>query len=154
MIYPNIISTELNDPDTNDPDINDVTPYVWPEYDNYTNNTRDDDIEIDTDFFYFMMCCLFMFSFGGPIYRGLSGCCQDVKKYRQQDALQTFLTSRENEELGRTSSPDECTICLDPVDDNDVTVELQCEHKFHSACITEWLQKELTCPNCRSPLEI
>ena len=39
-------------------------------------------------------------------------------------------------------------------DEDNNCVKLDCNHKFHSHCITEWLHKELTCPNCRVELEL
>ena len=48
----------------------------------------------------------------------------------------------------------ECTICLEEFSPRQICITLPCNHKFHSHCITEWLHKELTCPNCRVELEI
>jgi len=40
----------------------------------------------------------------------------------------------------------ECMICLDS---NKINTELPCGHRFHSKCITEWLNDKNTCPVCR-----
>ena len=49
-------------------------------------------------------------------------------------------------------SIDNCIICFYPLD-KEVAV-LSCGHKYHSHCITNWFKKELTCPECRSIIEL
>lgn len=43
---------------------------------------------------------------------------------------------------------DDCSICMTPLRDN--VVLTKCGHKFHSACVTPWLNSHGTCPMCRS----
>lgn len=43
---------------------------------------------------------------------------------------------------------DKCTICLEHVNN----IPLVCGHVFHNKCITKWLDKHKTCPNCREKL--
>ena len=47
-------------------------------------------------------------------------------------------------------SDDECSICLELIDDNCCT--LKCSHNFHKECITEWLERKSICPNCRTDI--
>jgi hypothetical protein len=142
MIYPDLLG-----------DSQEVVPnHEYPTYDNHSYNNTNDDIEIDTGFFYFLMCGLCFISFGGTLYRSARGCCQDIKEHRQRNSLHTYLTSRIHEESD--NSDESCTICLETLTSTIPTIELQCNHKFHSHCITEWLERELICPNCRTPLEI
>jgi hypothetical protein len=52
-----------------------------------------------------------------------------------------------------TSAPaveeeDECSICMEPARDNAVLT--RCNHRFHGACVTPWLNSHLTCPMCRN----
>ena len=44
----------------------------------------------------------------------------------------------------------ECSICLDLIDDN-ITKILICNHKFHKSCIDTWLKQKNMCPLCRTP---
>jgi len=43
---------------------------------------------------------------------------------------------------------DDCSICMTPLRDN--VVLTTCGHKFHSACVTPWLNSHRTCPLCRN----
>ena len=52
-----------------------------------------------------------------------------------------------------TSAPaveeeDECSICMEPARDNAVLT--RCNHRFHGACVTPWLNSHHTCPMCRN----
>mmetsp|Transcript_12092 Transcript_12092/g.18559 ORF Transcript_12092/g.18559 Transcript_12092/m.18559 type:complete len:416 (-) Transcript_12092:164-1411(-) len=52
-----------------------------------------------------------------------------------------------------TSTPVECTVCLDPFSDGDYLRRLPCQHKFHSYCIAKWLvERNSTCPLCKLDL--
>jgi hypothetical protein len=45
-----------------------------------------------------------------------------------------------------------CDICLLRYERNDIVAwskNEQCKHAYHLHCITDWLQKKVTCPNCR-----
>jgi hypothetical protein len=42
---------------------------------------------------------------------------------------------------------DDCSICMTPLINN--VVSTTCKHKFHSACVTPWLNSHNTCPMCR-----
>lgn len=46
----------------------------------------------------------------------------------------------------------ECIICFDDYKSDDKIAELECNHIYHDSCITRWLQKDLSCPICRSQL--
>jgi hypothetical protein len=46
-----------------------------------------------------------------------------------------------------------CTICLEHVTDTDSHSLDGCDHKFHSTCIINWMQRgHLSCPTCRQDL--
>jgi len=52
----------------------------------------------------------------------------------------------------------DCTICLNPMNANDndsdsinkVFTLKSCNHQYHYGCIHQWLQRNSTCPICRS----
>lgn len=54
-------------------------------------------------------------------------------------------------ESRKIESKDTCTICLELVYDNDKQI-IKCGHQFHKKCISEWYNKEKSCPNCRFKL--
>ena len=41
---------------------------------------------------------------------------------------------------------DICSICLDELTS---FIVLPCGHCFHNKCISEWIYKNMTCPECR-----
>ncbi|EEF30532.1 E3 ubiquitin-protein ligase MPSR1 [Ricinus communis] len=43
----------------------------------------------------------------------------------------------------------ECAICLDDVGIGSEVREMPCNHRFHSACIENWLAVHGSCPVCR-----
>ena len=43
----------------------------------------------------------------------------------------------------------ECTICLENFNENEILYELKCKHYYHKTCIDDWLSKKRTCPLCR-----
>eukprot|EP01065_Artemidia_motanka_P013013 TRINITY_DN17177_c0_g1_i1.p1 TRINITY_DN17177_c0_g1~~TRINITY_DN17177_c0_g1_i1.p1 ORF type:complete len:469 (+),score=99.99 TRINITY_DN17177_c0_g1_i1:52-1407(+) len=44
---------------------------------------------------------------------------------------------------------EECTICLEALDEGDEALRIACQHVFHHKCIIEWLAKTNRCPTCR-----
>ncbi|KAI4353131.1 hypothetical protein L6164_002102 [Bauhinia variegata] len=51
------------------------------------------------------------------------------------------------------SSAGDCAVCLSKFEQNDLLRLLPlCCHAFHAECIDTWLQSNLTCPLCRSPI--
>jgi len=43
---------------------------------------------------------------------------------------------------------EECPVCLDSCCHKDL-LTLPCGHSFHTICILEWFDKQMTCPVCR-----
>ena len=46
----------------------------------------------------------------------------------------------------------ECSICLLPFEKGKIK-KLSCQHQFHPDCISDWLKKSKTCPECRKEIE-
>merc|ERR1711865_658708 len=52
---------------------------------------------------------------------------------------------------GRTCSGLSCVVCLEAfVSGEELIVLPQCKHRFHAACITQWLRQANSCPSCRT----
>jgi len=72
----------------------------------------------------------------------------------------------ESQNLGNDAWAEECIICMNPlrneVDDNmnqnayrrisTTYMQTPCNHKFHKACLTNWIRVKLECPVCRVSL--
>ena len=43
----------------------------------------------------------------------------------------------------------ECVICLNQIKIDDTIVILPCKHYYHKECISQWFQKNKSCPICR-----
>jgi hypothetical protein len=70
-------------------------------------------------------------------------CVIYIKKYRNLKSI--TITSDDEENL-----LNDCPICLEQYIKKDKTIELSCNHTFHSKCIKEWINKDnTTCPICR-----
>ncbi|XP_028026550.1 E3 ubiquitin-protein ligase RNF126 [Bombyx mandarina] len=45
-----------------------------------------------------------------------------------------------------------CSVCWENFETGETVSRLECEHLFHSSCISPWLQLHATCPICRRSL--
>ena len=57
-----------------------------------------------------------------------------------------------------TPTNQECPICLEPIDENQDTIKLDCSHQFHQPCLMPWIENQLSisnsssCPLCRNDI--
>ena len=48
-----------------------------------------------------------------------------------------------------------CSICLEEFIEEDICRRLvNCTHLFHNHCVSQWLQKQPSCPLCRTKIKI
>jgi hypothetical protein len=47
------------------------------------------------------------------------------------------------------SQSEECSICYCEITKNSSIIRLHCPHKYHTRCLSVWLQKNPHCPMCR-----
>jgi len=47
----------------------------------------------------------------------------------------------------------ECAICLIEMREEEKTVLLDCMHRFHERCVTNWKKKQNNCPTCRVEID-
>lgn len=52
------------------------------------------------------------------------------------------------------ANPQECTICLDVMAEEQRVTKLPCGHLFHSKCINMWFEKQNFCCNCKTVFDI
>ena len=46
-----------------------------------------------------------------------------------------------------------CPICYGDFDGTTKYIQLSCSHTFHFDCLNAWIQKSMTCPECRRPIQ-
>ena len=63
-----------------------------------------------------------------------------------------FLSTAKMFPLFRVPNDFTCSICLDNSHHN--VYELNCSHQYHLSCITEWNEKNQTCPLCRITIDV
>ena len=90
---------------------------------------------------------------------------------KQEDKVKNFLDKLKKKYYPKTIFTESCIICLEEFQSNDITKEyeksgdtknfekeetsiLECGHKFHRKCISNWLKKEANCPICRMKFDI
>ena len=56
---------------------------------------------------------------------------------------------RETEGAGAGKSENCCAICLSDYESGEQLRVLPCGHRFHKACVDEWLRVNASCPTCR-----
>jgi len=62
------------------------------------------------------------------------------------------ITDRAN--IDNTANRNECSICLDNLDNTKPITTLTCTHKFHTQCIDEWRINHNNCPLCNAKIEV
>ncbi|NBP66317.1 MAG: RING-H2 finger protein [Bacteroidetes bacterium] len=77
-------------------------------------------------------------------YEYYSNLCESIGNhtiFTDPDDVSTFIDS--------TDLNENCTICLESMNDKLIRSLNICSHKFCSECITTWLDKHKTCPICK-----
>ena len=88
----------------------------------------------------------------------------------QEDKVKSFLDKCKHRQNPKEIFTESCIICLDdfkseeelkaleainrPEFEKMETSVLECGHKFHRVCISDWLKKEENCPICRTKFDI
>jgi len=55
---------------------------------------------------------------------------------------------------GMCDNEGECIICKTEYEDGEQISRLDCNHLFHTTCITEWGKYKADCPNCRKKIKV
>eukprot|EP00937_MAST-01D_sp_MAST-1D-sp2_P002844 g2844.t1 len=45
-----------------------------------------------------------------------------------------------------------CPICMDDIEPGQTLLVLPCKHRYHAACLKQWLGQKNECPSCRAPV--
>jgi hypothetical protein len=69
------------------------------------------------------------------------------------NALNEYLDNNTHNSISNDNT--DCCICLDKFEGNNTNyIVLECSHRFHRNCISNWFKKELNCPLCRKKIEL
>lgn len=78
----------------------------------------------------------------------------------EQDRKRTKLSPHQIQTLKETRTIDfsgqgeTCTICMDEDSESKEGIKLDCQHSFHTECISKWLGMSDSCPVCREHVVI
>ena len=121
--------------------------------DSYVNNTL---IHTKPSDIFFLSVLLLTCS-SALIYR-MYGC---IKLKCRTESLNLYAINNETIESGHSisidgvietienSNDEPCSICLESFLISNRTITLECNHKYHSGCIMDWLHRDNICPLCR-----
>ena len=68
----------------------------------------------------------------------------DALSMEQLDELEESSTIADESQVGN-----QCSVCLESIQENARVITLPCNHFFHSNCILRWYAENPTCPICR-----
>ena len=78
----------------------------------------------------------------------------DMKDQLTEEDINKYLPMVMSSKVQGESKPvdaenDNCMICLEPNSTGQIRVVSLCGHRFHSACLMEWIKQKCFCPNCK-----
>lgn len=76
--------------------------------------------------------------------------CSDFLRYRRVMATMNELFADATEEE-LAAGDRTCIICREEMR---TAKKLNCGHMFHARCLQSWLKRQLSCPTCRSPVDV
>ena len=66
----------------------------------------------------------------------------------------TMENLRTNATVVQAGSPlQQCSICLEMINEGETCANLPCDHIFHLSCIERWCTSHNSCPMCRRPID-
>ena len=134
---------DLYDEHYNDDD----TPDEYPYYSNTTGDYSRNSLQENLPFYLtFGTFCLFIIIF--HLYKHYT----TENTHPLRDRLCNRIDIKKTEIIYQDGSPRLCSICLEEYKQNDKLLQLQCNHIYHPPCINDWLERQYSCPICRSEI--
>ena len=121
-------------------------------YDNPLNNTLAQESS-ENKLMIFLGCLIFGISCFSAWCKYIPVIKQKTLLYKNRTNLHNYINQRQLEERENTDNTDICSICIEPFVPRQLSLTLHCNHKFHTKCILDWLNQELSCPMCRTPIQ-
>jgi len=82
---------------------------------------------------------------------GVIGTCDTCKEENKIKERNKEL--KKNMKKSRCKQHDYCCpICMDNIEFETHQIRLKCKHAFHPTCISDWTNRKLNCPCCRSDI--
>ncbi|GAB5361085.1 hypothetical protein AAMO2058_000684300 [Amorphochlora amoebiformis] len=79
---------------------------------------------------------------------------QEIERLPESQYTNTKRSSKisKEENKGKNSEKEECSICLSEYEQGEATRRLPCLHMFHKECVDLWLRDKAECPCCRTKI--
>ena len=74
---------------------------------------------------------------------------ESLNHYNNMEKKPGVVLNMEDNVASSDNKEDMCTICVSSVDVGEKIVSLECNHVFHTPCISEWVKYKSECPVCR-----
>lgn len=69
--------------------------------------------------------------------------------YAINNIMSLIESERLQNDFNDESNNNECSICLDDINNGESIRKLDCGHVFHTNCVEQWINTYSTCPYCR-----
>ena len=81
---------------------------------------------------------------------GIQESLESYKTYEKKGNIRLNVESK----LASGDCKDNCSICNSQIEMNEMIANLDCNHIFHTNCISEWVMYKAECPCCRALIPI
>jgi hypothetical protein len=80
-----------------------------------------------------------------------SNVMRDIQRQNRQNREPQFVVIR-YKNIPNKKEDKTCPICFDDYDDNSMVLKTECMHHFHEECLKKWIERNKTCPICRTDI--
>ena len=133
-------------------DFNGYNGYNGYNEDNYgegygsSNNYRNDEIVLPYYYFAFFILLYLGCLFGRYYYVNNNG---DELSISINNSSTINKIKKNTLDYNLLKKDSDCSICLEPFSKDKEIIILECKHIYHTDCIVQWLNKDISCPLCR-----
>jgi hypothetical protein len=108
-------------------------------YDNNGNINRNSDFEI-----------LLLQNISNTVRNALNNLSNEIKNNLFKEEYNKYFIIEYKNLLNKENK--NCPICFDDYIDTSLIIKTECLHCFHEECLKKWINKNNTCPICRSTI--
>lgn len=88
------------------------------------------------------------------IYTGGSRLPHDVEPISKNLKTFNYIDAYNNLIIDEKIKEENCSICMEQFQDNEIIVQLECNHLFHKNCVDPWKEKNEKCPLCKTDMKL